>query len=322
MGCDYGLRCRSFRVVLPVVVLAVAFVASCTYLENPPAELANTPVSMGGDPEILGPALTKEQALEDFRYLFEKLRNYHPYIELKRRVEGYDWLAREHEFEQMVLDAETNEDFAKAIAHMVFALNNGHTNIASGSMVESYKNTEWRDVAETTTKEKADYWYALSQKPAPGSETNWTPFIAQYIGGEYVVTQVAPDPEISSKVSVGYKVKSINRIPVDEFVASHRGTRYLPFDPEHRKLYYNDRLRFPPPFTWSAAEFVTPQGETISVDMDWASQPWNAYFFFPPVYVTEPNTMNVVRDLLTCVIDWNGTKVGYVYVPSMKSDWD
>lgn len=52
--------------------------------------------------------------------------------------------------------------------------------MASGSMVELYINTEWRDVARITTKEKADYWYALSQKPAPGSEINLTPFIAQY----------------------------------------------------------------------------------------------------------------------------------------------
>ncbi|HHX27386.1 MAG: hypothetical protein ACOX5Q_03500 [Bacillota bacterium] len=63
---------------------------------------------------------------------------------------------------------------------MVFSLNNGHTSMASGSMVELYINTEWRDVARITTKEKADYWYALSQKPAPGSEINLTPFIAQY----------------------------------------------------------------------------------------------------------------------------------------------
>jgi hypothetical protein len=188
-------------------------------------------------------------------------------------------------------------------------------------MVELYMNTEWRDVARTTTKEKADYWYGLSRKPAPGSETNWTPFIAQYIGGEYVVTQVAPDPDISSKVSVGYKVKSINGISVDEFVASHRGSRFLPFDPEYGKLYYGDRLGFPPPFTWSTAEFVTPQGETISVDMNWASQPWNVSVIFPPVYVTGPNTMNAVRDPLTSIIDWNGTKVGYVYIPSIKQDW-
>ena len=45
----------------------------------------------GCDPEWKN--LTTAQKLEDFHYLFSVLEDNHPYLALKTRVEGYDWLS-------------------------------------------------------------------------------------------------------------------------------------------------------------------------------------------------------------------------------------
>jgi len=48
------------------------------------------------------PELTTEQKLQDFEFLFQAFRDNHPFLFLKARVEGYDWLAHEAEFEDMI----------------------------------------------------------------------------------------------------------------------------------------------------------------------------------------------------------------------------
>jgi len=123
----------------------------------------------------------------------------------------------------------------------------------------------WKDIVAKTTPESTDYWYTLASKPERG--TGPVPFAACYVRGEYIVVEVAPDADISSKVSVGCKVSKINGIPVDEYVASGRGTRHLYYDPEFRKLYDAPRLRFFPPFTWSSAEYVDLGGKTVAGDI-------------------------------------------------------
>lgn len=312
---------RRCRAALPLVaaLILVGFMAAlqgCGSFRK----LENSAVALGTSPEQPGPTLTEQQALDDFRYLFDRFKDYHPYLALKKRTEGYDWLAHKADFESLVKSAKSNEDFAKAIARVVFSVNNGHTAIISGGSFKGYmQDSKWKDVAAATTPEQADYWYAVANKVAPSA--NYTPFIASYVRGEYVVTDVAPDPKIAPKVSVGYKVTKVNGIPVDEYVASHRGNRYLPYDPERKKLYETPRLFFPPPFAWSSAEFIDLDGNTVTTDMDWASAGWGAFFTnLPPFYAVEPNSMKPLNDLLTCTIDWNGMEVGYVYVPGMKAD--
>lgn len=71
--------------------------------------------------------LSTEQKLEDLRYLFEIIRDNHPYIELKARVEGYNWLEHEKQFEDAVRASRNDREFAQAIQRMLLMLNNGHT---------------------------------------------------------------------------------------------------------------------------------------------------------------------------------------------------
>ena len=310
---------RVWTFSLIAVIIGLAFVAEgCASLRT----LENIPVAIGTAPEQPGPvSLTQKQALEDFRYLFGKIKDYYPYLELLKRTQGYDWASHESEFEAQVSTVRTSEDFAKAIARVVLSLNNGPTQIVSGNSLKTDSSMQyWSGVAASTTQEKADYWYALANKVAPS--TNWTPFIASYVGGQYVVTDVAPDPTLTAKIHPGYIVTKINGIPVDEYVVSHRGNWWLPYDAERKKLCEFPRLRFPTPFTWISAEFADLSGKAVSVDMAWSTVSWGTVFpNIPPKYVTEPKTTKLLGDLLDCTIDWNGEKVGYLYLPSMKVDY-
>lgn len=63
--------------------------------------------------------LSQEQKIEDFEYLFDILEYNHPYLALKVRTDGYDWLAHRDEFEQAVRDAADDKAFAQAIARML-----------------------------------------------------------------------------------------------------------------------------------------------------------------------------------------------------------
>lgn len=82
-------------------------------------------------PGCSGNQLTTDQKLEDFRYMFHILRENHPYLALKARVEGYDWLGHEQEFEDAVRRTKTDREFAKEIGRILLLINNGHTTILS-----------------------------------------------------------------------------------------------------------------------------------------------------------------------------------------------
>lgn len=56
--------------------------------------------------------LTREQRLADLNYLLEVLSENHPYVSLKSRIEGYDWIAHRPEFVSLVADTRTDRDFA------------------------------------------------------------------------------------------------------------------------------------------------------------------------------------------------------------------
>jgi len=95
--------------------------------------------------------------MEDFEYLFGIVEENHPYLVLKARTEGYNWLSHRQEFEQAVKAAADDRAFAQAIAWMLRQINNGHTNIvridAAQSMAQ-WNEKPWGDAVRrnfTTT---------------------------------------------------------------------------------------------------------------------------------------------------------------------------
>lgn len=308
--------------VIRSVVLAVAVALCLTVLPIGCASnqvLERSAASDGST--MLQPSftLTKGQAVEDCRFFVDTMRDCYPYLELKKRTEGYDWLAHETEFVKLVEGAKTHEEFAKAMSRIALSLNNGHTGIISGAMLQVYEESDgWASVAKTTTRERADYWHSLAIKSSP--PTVFPPFVASYFRGEYIVTNVAPDDAIQSQIRVGSRVVKVNGIPVHEYVRSHRGSRFLPYDPEFGRVYERPRLYFDRDSSTVTAEIIDPDGSLRTVHIPWAKEVWQApYPNCPPAYAADPGADIALREPLVTVIDWNGSKVGYVYLPSMDN---
>ncbi|MGE5580847.1 MAG: S41 family peptidase [Bacillota bacterium] len=308
-----GRVIRGAALAVAIALCASALVVGCAsdqVLEYSTANDGSTMLQPGF-------TLTKRQAVEDCRFFIDAMRDRYPYLELKKRTEGYDWLAHEAEFLKLVEEAKSHEEFAKAMSRIALSLNNGHTGIISGAMLQVYEESDgWASVAKKATRERADYWHSLAGKSSPPAV--FPPFIASYSRGEYVVTNVAPDDAIQSQIRVGSRVVKVSGIPVHEYVKSHRGSRYLPYDPEFGRIYESPRLYFDRHSSTVSVEIIDPDGILRTVDIPWAKEVWQApYPNCPPAYAADPGTDTALGEPLCTVIDWNGSKVGYVYLPSM-----
>ncbi|MBE3519526.1 MAG: hypothetical protein IMW97_04395 [Firmicutes bacterium] len=282
-----------------IIVLAVSF------------SLVTTVASAG----CLSGQLTTAEKVEDFRYLYQIFKDNHPYLALKARVEGYDWLAHEKEFEEAVARTRDDREFAITMNRIVSLVNNGHTGIVGGSLFDSVKRSgsmPWQDAISRTTKKKADYWAMLATE-STGNSLVYPPFVAVYSSGDYVVVDVAPHTSVQEKVKIGYVVKEINGTPVHEYVASQRGIAgWLRWDPLRMRLY---AARLPLP-RWNGDLLVTftdSTGSDLQVQVPCTVSQWKTDYIWPPRYTaTGKSSANVYATTLA------GGTVGYIQVRSMS----
>jgi hypothetical protein len=232
--------------------------------------------------------LTTEQKLEDFNYLFSVLEQNHPYLALKARAEGYDWLSHRQEFEQAVRASSDDKGFAQAIAWMLLQVNSGHTNISSWTTTKDmadWNEEPWKNAARQTSAARADYRYGLSY-PAPdaGPKDGFPPFLAVYNGGQYVIAAVAPDEAIRRSVQPGMTVLEVEGLPVQEYVAGQRGL--LPYrqlyDPV-RKCLYQRQLVLPLKGEFLRVTLGDAAGQVTEDSVSYAGSDWDSAYPWPPL---------------------------------------
>jgi C-terminal processing protease CtpA/Prc len=211
--------------------------------------------------------LTTEEKLADFRYLFDMLRDNYPYLELKVRSEGYDWLAHESEFEEWVRQSRNDKEFAQAIQRMLSMLNNGHTGIMPPQIYEMFANATaemkpWLDEAAKTDSETVSRWYGYLSNALQYPKGQGLPFRAWYCQGEYVVYWVMADFGSKGGVQPGDTVLSIDGQPVHKYVKGLRGLTRLRLDPIRDRLYLTELL---PPYSKESyeVEFGRADGTVI-----------------------------------------------------------
>jgi hypothetical protein len=280
-------------VLLILLMLMLAFLVSCQ--REPPSPIGQ---------------LTEQEKLVDFAYFVEHIKKYYPLLVRLNELEGYDWLAHVDEFEGKVRSSANNREFAQAMSYVVECLNDPHGGVVNlHDVVEQDSSEELKTVTKETWEsiKITDYWYQLARSD-PGSKPKWTPFWAQYLDGKYIVTDIAPDSSIQTKVSPGYQVLKVNGIPVDEFVLTHRGKgsgMRLRYDPVRDKLYEWPRLFF---YDLESVEFKDTHGNIVETTMTWSRR--EPKYVRPPAYSTYPLLDTVAID---------GIEAAYVHLPSMSS---
>ncbi|MDP2859192.1 MAG: S41 family peptidase, partial [Bacillota bacterium] len=244
------------------------------------------------------PHLTTEQKLADFDYLFATFRDNHPFLFLKARVEGYDWLAHEAEFREAIRQTKDNAEFAKAIWRIVSLVGNAHTAVVNGAYVSAAAGASgpWSDAAARTTVRIADYWDRLSW---PSQATAIVHAI--YSGGEYYVSKSS-----IAGLSAGARLVAVDGVPIHDYIPSLRGTRYLSWDPLRRRLYAMRLSLFAGQQETVSAENRVGAVDTFPVQ---GERP-RGYTYFP---VTPDGAVIVTRTL-------GAGQVGYVHVRSMTKD--
>lgn len=259
--------------------------------------------------------LTTEEKLADFRYLFEIFRDNYPYLELKARAEGYDWLAHEDEFEEWVRSSRNDKEFVQAIQRILLMLNQRHTTVMSPQVYELVcafppEMKPWLDEAAKTDLKTVSRWYGYLSNPMQYPNGQTLPFRAWYCQGEYVVYWVLEDFSSKEGVRPGDILLSINGQPVHEYVKNLRGVTWLRLDPLRNRLYLHDFL---PPYTKTPfeVEFRRQDGTVIKTRAGFVTMNGPRRIRLPYLPTNLGRTGNVYTTMLA------EGKVAYIHIGRM-----
>ncbi|WP_454193855.1 S41 family peptidase [Paenibacillus sp. Marseille-Q7038] len=81
------------------------------------------------------PMLTREQMMEDFEYLLQILSENYPFLNVNKRMNGINWVAKEQEYRAKFESVNTMGYFESLLHEIVGDLNNRHTRLIT---LESY----------------------------------------------------------------------------------------------------------------------------------------------------------------------------------------
>ncbi|MEW6524565.1 MAG: S41 family peptidase [Bacillota bacterium] len=277
------------------------------------------------------PRLSAQEKLEDFQYLFGLLRDNHPFLPGKARVESYDWVAHEAEFAQMVARTRNNREFARAVHQMLLLVNDGHTGLVNGDLLGLYQRLSVSELEKTAGKpppglerfySQLSFLKNISHQARPEIASYWTtlantrpgqyslPFTAVYNGGRYYVIKVAPDEAIRERVSDGLEVVAVGGVPVHDYVASTRGSTILPYDPVTKRLYM-PVLLLPTAQDPIRVRFRDASGTVFERSVPWSKTSWDAHYRRMPLDFS-------IKSIFTAIIGHG--QVGYIYLPQMYTD--
>ncbi len=240
--------------------------------------------------------------MDDFRVLFETVRDNHPYLALKARTEGYYWVAQEQEFASWVEACRSNEDFAKAVGRILASVNNGHTGVIGGAHVRFLQEmapSPWQHALYTTTPELADRWLALS-KPDPYVADPACQ--AAYLHGDYVIVEARG----AQRQVVGMRLVETMGMPVHEYVSSLRGVIRLRYDPLAETVYA-PLLMIPP----GTAVLEDESGRRVEMTLHSVGERMTYAFVPGPIY--SGHTANLFQTTLA------GGQAGYIHIARMST---
>jgi hypothetical protein len=188
------------------------------------------------DPSTLG----VNEWLEDFQHFYTLVEENYPYLVLKNRTHGYNWLDLKEDFENRIQNAQDNREFLDIIAAAVTALQNRHTHLLSPTRVISTAGdvANWvpfNEVFSSDVVDAAAYW-SLPYNAHENSRFNvkFNALIV-YDRGEYVIRDYNSTwEETYGDYTV---VTHVNGIPVDNAILTCYETEYIDYDFNRSKSY-------------------------------------------------------------------------------------
>jgi hypothetical protein len=175
--------------------------------------------------------MTRNDWKEDFEALYYLVKYNYPYLWVKERTHGFNWLDLKDHYMRRLDEIETNKEFFSLIEEAVATLQNGHTHLMGYDALEW-----WIDgyPGYFSSGEEVlcanEYWEALREYSCP--EVLFT-----YRGGAYIATAGFDAWKEKYGIEEGSKVKAINGNPVDEMVESLACKTFVWCDCDRDALY-------------------------------------------------------------------------------------
>jgi len=282
------MRKRNLAIISLLAVTAAAL-GAYSFLDAPRHKNEFIPV----DPEDMG----VKEWLEDFGFLYDFIEANYPYLELKERTHGYNWLDLRGVFEGRIRGAADNEGFLQVIIEAVEALQNRHTWVVAPDEVVEYHirfdefypmNAVFCDeVVEAT-----EYWSDIYEAVTNRKYLTAFEVMIVYDRGDYILTDYYSRPQ-------GSKVTKVNGVSVDDAVKTCFDRDYLDWDFNREKMYL-----------WRIAPHDFG-GDAVFTVVDYTGQETNVTFH-TTTYVTSLNRLYPRSSVKLEKFEEEG--VGYMYV--------
>lgn len=182
--------------------------------------------------------MTRQQRIEDYEYIYSFIETNYPYIALKQRTLGTNWLERKQATAIRIEECTTNREFLEIIIDEVLALQNRHMEVMDPNEVQTYQAT-FQDVHPMNK--------ILTEQVVEASRY-WQPYFYDYYyvrniryyveilydRGEYIVTDRRG--HATTQYGANLTVTKINNLPVHQ--AIRNADSYIDYD-----LYPGTALR-------------------------------------------------------------------------------
>ena len=133
-----------------------------------------------------------EEWLEDWEALYGFVEGNYPFLDVKNRTHGYDWLDLEDHFETRISNAQSNQEFLEIIMAALNALQNRHTWVMYPSNVVAMAEavSDYYPLNEIFRQEVVDvasYWQPIYDAAWNKGHSTMFDTLIVYDRGEYVI---------------------------------------------------------------------------------------------------------------------------------------
>jgi hypothetical protein len=222
-------------VVSAVLIIATVTLAAYFTVLSPPAQGFQIDINPI-DPADLGVA----EWMEDFQALYDFIEGNYPFLDVKNRTHGFDWLDMKEYYENRISDCQNNLEFLRVIMDALNALQNRHTWIMHPDNVVAMANdvADFYPLNEIFCQEVVDecsYWGPKVTNVWNQNYDTVFNVLIVYDKGEYVVRNYNASWE--AEFGNDTIVTHVNGDPVDDAIETLFEVSYIDHDFIHDKNY-------------------------------------------------------------------------------------
>ncbi|MHA1906167.1 MAG: S41 family peptidase [Candidatus Thorarchaeota archaeon] len=235
-----GLSGKIIVVSIVSIVIVSAIVVGLIYNPNQPTDFTIEEFELtinDIDPSTIG----VNEWLEDFYALYSCIRYNYPYLSLKERTHGYNWLDLRESFENRIRAADDNAEFFSIISEAVQALQNRHTKVVFPGYYPMYQQSygSWiyicQEVFNNDVVDASSYWEAIYNDYHDNKVNSSYDAKIVYDRGVYkIVDGFGTWVEKYGNQTV---IIEVDGEPIDDAIETRYEKNYLDWDFAREKLY-------------------------------------------------------------------------------------